>query len=48
MNAPQVEAQSKIKGVFQQILELKEGWEMSMKTGIKEAADWILPALCIR
>ncbi len=41
MNAPQVETQSKIRGVFQQILELKEGWEMSMKTGTKQAANWI-------
>ncbi len=41
MNAPQVETQSKIRGVFQKILELNEGWKMSMKTGIKQAANWI-------
>ena len=41
MSAPQVEAQSKIRGAFQQILELKEGWEMSMKKGMKQAAAWI-------
>ncbi len=41
MNAPQIEAQSKIRGAFQRILELKEGWEMSRMIGMKQAATWI-------
>ena len=41
MNAPQIEAQSKIRGAFQQILELKEGWEMRMTKGMKQTAAWI-------